>query len=318
MSVRVRQCQPEALREMRRRNHHPEHGGFFSQRDRILEGEHNRGSCRRCHGDFGIASDGGRNSRFTGQFFSVVPLQLEGRDGYAFALELENQVSAQVLELQYIVFRCGNHRIDTGPEGVFHVGLLRGKGQCQDARVADRRGFLIGIDGVDEIQVRTLSIGFRDAREVSGNVSGFARKLIRTVQCILVEDGQLVFRIPAEFYVLIDIDLGVRCGLGFQACKKDILGNGRKGLVIHFLDGAGHRQQTYHRMIENPLFHGASEWVKCRFHHPDHQDPPYSRRAPALSSSSHISMPPSPRLHKHSSAFFHTYRQCRPPIAPGR
>ena len=247
-----------------------------------------------------------------------MPLQLDGRDRYAFTLELENQVSAQILELQYIVFRCGNHRIDTGPEGVFLKGLLRGKGQCQDARVADCRGFPIGINSVDEIQVRSLSIGLRNAREVSGDVSGLARKLIGMVQRILVEDGKLVFRIPAKFDVLIDIDLGVRCGLRFQACIEDILGNGRNGLGINFLDGAGHRQQAYHRMIKKPLFHGASEWVKCRFHHPGHRDPPYSRRVPVRFFPSHISMLPSSRLQKHRLAFFHTYRQCRPRITPGQ
>ena len=151
LPVLVRHGQKEALREYRRRNHHPEFNrvfGFLFQFGFVSVQCNGRSGCLRHLNDRKLTDDR-RHGSFSRQAFSIPTLELDGFNGNATAIELEHQIAAHILEPQQVILsvRGGNHGICSKSIGVFPVGLFLGERQCQDTRIIQSRGLLIGIDG---------------------------------------------------------------------------------------------------------------------------------------------------------------------------
>ena len=268
--VRVRHGQCKAIGEISRRNDHPEDGGIigicaqFYPVLTAIEGDRFPGS--RGHLDVRILTEDRRHGRFSGQRLSVVAGERDGCDGHGIVtvstIELECQIAAHVLEFQQIPLRDGHHRVGSGTEGFFPVGLFRRQCQCQNTGIADCRRFLVRIDGTDIIQVVSRSeVIIPDPMEGSGVLPGFAVEHELLVQGALVENGNQVRFVPENLDVLVEIDSRFRIGIGLQICvKDDVFGlffGWSRGNDIKLADGTGNRKQAYERLQEKFFLHGS-------------------------------------------------------------
>ena len=101
--VRIGHRDLETLREGRRREDHPELDGLVLRRaqlDRRLAEERDRRPGVRLHGHLRRGADGRPHIRFSGEALPVVAFEADGRNGYAFPVELQDEVTAYVLEFQ--------------------------------------------------------------------------------------------------------------------------------------------------------------------------------------------------------------------------
>ena len=229
LSVRVGDLDAEAFLETGGRENEPELGRLIrglADGDGLLAGQDDLIDRIVVHPDFGSLVRAGIRYCRARQGLTRGAAERDGLDG-SFAPERQDQVAAQVAEIQGRLLRDGHHRVGTRRETVLGVCL---HGRPLEGELAVRRELHLAGVGIETADVGDRGSAVR-AVAVSEGAGGASRTFLKHIaECtdIVVEEGDLVAFVPDYITGLVDGDLG-----------RAVVKSGGDGRVETLLGGRG-------------------------------------------------------------------------------